>query len=459
MKRLESMATGDTVTAKIDCREPKPGRTRVFRGSAGRVVFFHRDEDPEGVNRIHASVPGLTVEVLPSKGFSVGQTWKDDRPVFWKPPIGLCDPGRLDLHSPEVAVAGEPSPGFSFLKTFSGGIELYGLRNWGMPFRDPENGGLHPLHGETSNIPVEHCEVSIGRDKVAMTGVFIYRDMPLSSSSGGSDGSPEGGGQVPGGKPQDAGGGQAGDPDSQPWYRQGKELFRVERQVVLEWQGPRLRINDTITHVGTGERVPDWGYHITFHPGSGSRILVPSRSVANRSGQPVPADFEQWSPAPDPAVREEQGMIHKGLQILDADSDDRTSLEPARKSVQTGDTDQEMSRALILREDTPAVRVTFPAAPYFQTWLCRGGAFSREFTWASDGEPLFRKPWDGIGIEIGSSALDHDGNTDPDVPAEKTLQPGTSRVISLHIDFPENEELERDILEIQRYNTDRSLKK
>lgn len=412
MRSCGAMATGDTVTARIDCRELETGRTRVFRGTAGRVTLLHREGDPESVNRIHASVPGLTVEVLPSKGFSIGQAWQDETPVFWEPPIGLCDPERLDLHSAEVAIEGEPAPGFTFLKTFSGGIELYGLRNWGMPFRDPGTGVLHPLHGETSSIPVDICEVSIGPDEVILTGVFVYRDMPLSSSPGESAG---------------------------PWYMQGEELFRVERQVVLERQGPRLRLNDRITNVSLQERLPDWGYHITFHPGSASSILVPSRSVENRSGGPVPADFERWLPAPDPAVREERGMIHKGLQVTDG----------------TGG----ISRAMIIRKDDPAVRVSFPAAPYFQTWICRGGANSREFTWASDGKPLFQKPWDGIGIELGSSALDHDGNTDPDVAQEEPLSPGASRVIRLRVDFPAGEALDREILDIGHYTSSRNLKK
>ncbi len=46
---------------------------------------------------------------------------------------------------------------------------------------------------------------------------------------------------------------------------------------------------------------------------------------------------------------------------------------------------------------------------------------------------VFKRNWDGQGIEIGSSALDHDGNVDPEVPETRALEPGES--LEIAIDF------------------------
>ena len=67
--------------------------------------------------------------------------------------------------------------------------------------------------------------------------------------------------------------------------------------------------------------------------------------------------------------------------------------------------------------------------------MCNGGAFSSEFTLAKTGEPLFTKNWDGMGIEIGASALDHDENTDPAVPVANPLQPNEKFTNLTQLDF------------------------
>lgn len=46
---------------------------------------------------------------------------------------------------------------------------------------------------------------------------------------------------------------------------------------------------------------------------------------------------------------------------------------------------------------------------------------------------LLEKNWDGFGIEIGSSALDHDGNTDRTVSYIPTLKPGEKKVLELEL--------------------------
>jgi hypothetical protein len=78
--------------------------------------------------------------------------------------------------------------------------------------------------------------------------------------------------------------------------------------------------------------------------------------------------------------------------------------------------------------------ISVPPSPYFQTWFCNGGKGSKEFT-DRNGESILMKNWDGMGLEIGSSALDHDGNIDKTVSYEPDLNPGTHRTIRLKIEW------------------------
>ncbi len=100
-----------------------------------------------------------------------------------------------------------------------------------------------------------------------------------------------------------------------------------------------------------------------------------------------------------------------------------------------------MAYSILIHPDQTGLKVSFPLSPYFQTWYCNGGENSNEFTRVSDGKPLFEKNWDGIGIEFGSSALDHNGNTDQSIPEQALLQPGSSIIIPLSIDFVKGNEL------------------
>ncbi|MBN1143361.1 MAG: hypothetical protein JXA72_03020, partial [Bacteroidales bacterium] len=79
--------------------------------------------------------------------------------------------------------------------------------------------------------------------------------------------------------------------------------------------------------------------------------------------------------------------------------------------------------------------LSFPPSPYFQTWFCNGGANSDEFTFTDNNLPVLTKNWDGQGIEIGSSPLDHDGNIDRSVEYEEILQPGQVFENEIRIDI------------------------
>ena len=386
---------------RLNCKDLESNKSPTIAGSGSSVSLVHKSGDPPAVNRIIASVSGIEVELLPSKGFSVGQVYLYGRPVFWNPPIGICDPYTLDLFSKEVAINGTPAPGFTFLKTFCGGIEFYGLRNWGMPAFDKRKEFLHPLHGETSNIPVDFCDVEIYNGEIILSTSFVYRDIPHEPSG--------------------------------TWYLQGPELFEVERRVVIRKENPRLQLIDRVTNISQEPLKPDWGYHITFFPSDGSRLLVPSASAENRSGEKVPENFDRWSPAKNNEIRKETGIIQKGMKTHPSDFGN-------------------LRYVLVIHPHLKGIKASFPPSLYFQTWFCKGGANSKEFIRVSDGKPLFSRNWDGMGIEFGSSALDHDGNTDQLVPKPGFLDPGSSIEIPLLLDFIEGNELQELSDEIQKNN-------
>jgi hypothetical protein len=72
----------------------------------------------------------------------------------------------------------------------------------------------------------------------------------------------------------------------------------------------------------------------------------------------------------------------------------------------------------LIYPDGSRLEVSTTPSPYFQTWFCNGGKGSGEFT-DSNGKSLLRRNWDGMGIEIGSSPLDHNGNIDETVDYDR----------------------------------------
>ncbi len=351
--------------------------------------IFHNENDPDTANRIKVSSQLVEVEILPSKGFSLGQAWVEGKPLFWEAPIGLPDTETIDLWSDEVCINGKPAPGFTFLKTLVAGIELYGLKNWGMPVTS--NGLLHPLHGETSNIPVGEVqfEVEYG-NKCVVEASFLYRsfegDLHL------------------------------------PWYERGAALFKVTRKVVLFKGSKEILIADTIENISNQVLAPDWGYHVTFRPEEGAKYLVPSKFVQQRNGNPVSCGFETWHQAEHQNIRTETGIIHK--ELLTSKSDDGSNIVTS----------------LLVYPNNTGIAVSVPSVPYFQTWFCHGGKNSKEFTFQNN-ESLLKKNWDGMGIEFGSSPLDHNGNLDATVMYEPSIKPGEIKSITIKIENIEKDKL------------------
>lgn len=341
------------------------------------------------------AVSGQTLlHCFPTKGLSIGQLWHNRQPVFWEAPIGLIPPGQFNPLHEDICIKGKVAPGFSFLQTFSGGIELYGLKNWGMP-RTDQDGKLLPLHGETSNIPVKEIELWLDNQDLIIVGTFEYRSF-------------------------------IGD-ETKPWYERGEVLYTVTRTIRLSKAG-KMEVSDSIENKTADTLSPDWGYHITFHAELGAKLLVPSQSAEMRGRQSLPADIETWKPAIREQLRTETGIIHKGLKINDQDG-------------------RQLNDVLVTYSNGKGIWVTFSPSPYFQTWFCNGGANSDEFTY-TNGEPVFKKPWNGIGIEIGASALDHDGRTDSSVAINPVLLPGQAVKLVIGVEVLDHDktlEVEKEI--------------
>jgi hypothetical protein len=383
----------------------KPNRklikTETYDSEGCSIHLFHKSEDGNRANRLMICDGLNKYEFLPSKGLSVGKVAVNGQSLLWEQPSDLYNPQKVDLRSNAIHINGNPAEGFMYIATFCAGVELLGLSNWGMPVRKAETGRLEILHGEAASIPVDIVSINLNPASISLEASFDFRSFK---------------GFI-----------------LLPWYKRGKKLFRVTRKVVINRLSGFIDISDSFQNVSGIVLIPEWGYHVTFRPEPGARYLVPSRNAQCRGGGEPPEGYTVWQPSGDDSQRIENGIIFKDLKY------DINGTEKCCTS-------------LLVYPDGRAICVISPLAPYFQTWFCSGGAGSKEFTW-ENGQPVLKRNWDGIGIEFGSNALDHDNNTDPAVPPEMSLNPGEIRTISFGFGIiPQSE---AGILEksITRYNT------
>lgn len=357
----------------FNCRNLAANLVNELEENGFRILVYHAESDPNSANRLKVSSDSVVLELLSSKGFSLAQAWINGQAIFWEAPISLCDTENLDLWSDEIKINGNPALGFTFLKTLVAGIELYGLKNWGMPVTI--DGQLHPLHGETSNIPVNEVQFTVENENTCtIESSFIYRTF-------------------------------RGD-EKLPWYKRGEVLFKVTKKIVLTKGTLEFSLEDTIENISNTEQTPDWGYHITFKPEEGAVLKVPSKRFHERNDNPFPDDIETWHKAEIELVRTETGIVHKELR------------------------NESGVASVLTYPNQTSIEVTVPASPYFQTWFCNGGRGSLEFT-DRNNQSILKKNWDGMGIEFGSSALDHNGNVDETVDYYPKLKPGEKKVIRM----------------------------
>jgi len=111
----------DSRIHSLNCRQLSENVTNHIQHNDFAVSLTHRSGEPEGVNRITLTHKALSVELLPSKGLSIGEAFYQNRPIFWDPPVELVDPDTLVLASDEVWRDRQPAPGMVFIKTYMGG--------------------------------------------------------------------------------------------------------------------------------------------------------------------------------------------------------------------------------------------------------------------------------------------------------------------------------------------------
>lgn len=399
------------ITEGIECSGVLKERRQIEDENEFRLELLHHPRDAREVNRIRVTGNKLSVELLPSKGLAIGEASFDGNPFFWEPPLdGLPDPLELDPDR-SLLINGEPVEGIGFLEGFTGGIEMLGLLNWGMPFRNEETGRLLPLHGDVSLIPVPAVTAHIFEGGVLIEGNLEIRD--------------------PGSAEERQG----------PWYKRGKIVYKLSRRILIDRGTAGFYIVDSILNVSSADAKPDWGYHVQLRPEIGARFLVPSREIHPRGGEELPGDFEIWKVQEDPGPRIERGYIHRRLlrqEGLLGGSPGITSL--------------------LSYPDGRGIAVTLPPSPFVLSWFSSGGEDATEFMApGGDGNPprkIYSGPWNGVGPEIGASALDHDGMEDRSITA-RLLSPGEKLELSMKLEMLGHEESSRLRENIRQYQKER----
>ncbi len=352
-------------------RELRSGSLRTVRLADSTVEITRAAHDGPRVRRLVLTMPcDVRVELLPTKGLSVGEFRVGGRHVFWDPPFDrIIDPDELDL-SGMMLINGEKLPGFRWVENFTGGVELLGLRNWGMPTVDPRSGELLPIHGTASNIPVSGVVCEVTGASATVRARFTMRDGRSRRGEG-----------------------------PRCWYERGNPLWEIARTITVRCDPEvSMTILDTITNRSDKPCSPDWGYHVQFRAEDGARLVIPSEVTTVRRGGKVPADFDVWRRGERAGPRRERGYLHKGCPLNKC---------AALGSVVSGE---------VLYRDGARTTFLIPAAPYVQSWFSSGGSGADEFALPEDPNADFmKKPWNGFGPEIGASALDHDGDVDPSV--------------------------------------------
>ena len=394
----------------INCIDLEKNATDKFTLGPFSVEIKNLPGEPSNANRIWIGNGQFKLELLPSKGLSVGQTYYYNTPLFWEPPIGLPNPENVNLNADRIHINGKPARGFDYLETFMGGIEFYGMKNWGMP--RIEKGTVYPLHGETSNIPVKELDIQYNNQKLTASGKYLYRNYN---------------GTV--------------NPDATttaPWYDMGTPLYEITQQISISSTGNTITLITVMKNISEKQQSPSCGYHITFYAEDNASLHVPAKTIEARGGGKIPDDYDMWAPAKDSGVREEYGIIFKELN----------------KHFDEG---QYYVQSLVQYPDERGIEVVVPDMPYTQSWICSGGRNTTEFTYPN-GQPVFAKNWDGIGLEVGSDALDHDGNIDTTSEYKSTIMPGESMALTITITPLDKTEANLLKNKFLQFNKDRIIK-
>lgn len=378
-----------------------------------QLAITKAPNDAENTCRLWLKAGELSVELLPSKGLSIGQAFYGTQAFFWEPPIsGLSNPDTVDFFAP-LMIAGKQTIYRAWAGYFMGGVEMLGLKNWGLPESD-EFGHMLPLHGEVSNLASAWFKVDVYEH-----GVEVTAHIPVYYAEA--------------------------EHQTREFY---KHFFTVVKKICVVKGQPSIYLVDQIINELPRPQKPSWGYHVQLRVEPECRYLIPSKQVAMRGGKPLPEDHETYRYAQDPSVREEYGFIHKSLKT-------HQELPLGIRGVDT----------LMRYKDGSGIKVTLPHTAYLQTWMSSGGFDEKGFgnksslVWpATSTQPardILSAGWNGYGPEIGSSALDHDGNIDPEA-THPLLAPQERVVIPMIFSLLDAQAAESLAMTITKFNQQRN---
>lgn len=211
---------------------PKDWRDRVGHvAQVARIDHFVRDDGPARGNRVLRVVSGggLEFEVLPDRGFDIGQASFLGMPLAWMGPAGW-----------QSGIS--PNIGTEWLRGFGGGLlTTCGMDSFGPPSAD--GGREHGLHGPISAQRAEVTQTVCNENGLTLSGTL--RQAGLFA-----------------------------------------ENLRLDRTISVPLCGTHLDLCDTVTNDG----VEGEGHMILWHCNFGWPLLDDGAVVEGPQGEPAPRD-------------------------------------------------------------------------------------------------------------------------------------------------------------------------
>lgn len=399
-------------SAKFNLKILNSNEEKTFEKMGFMIKIYHDINDAENVKRISIKHKDMNITLLPSKGLSILEAYNKETPFFWEPPmIGLPDPDDFNPLE-KIYLSGVLTEGYGWLLQFTGGVEMLGLENWGMPKTDFETGIVMPMHGTASLIPIGSVEVKISKDRAEIIGEFEVRKFRKI--------------------------------EKKPWYENGDILYKITKRVIIIPEIGSLILKDTITNKSKETLSPEWGYHVQMKAEPGAEYLIPSKKMKRIGDISLTEDAEIWYNSKCKNVREQTMNRHEKLRITD-------NVLKGERSIET----------LLKYADGHAIKAIIPACSWFASWFSAGGENGQEWCiqdkLGNCGPSIMKKSYDGIGPEFGNCDLFGEEDEEKEFK-ELPLKPEESvDIITAFEMLFDTEKIITIRDEIKSYNIDRKI--
>ncbi len=398
-------------TFTLDCSIDENNKGISIEHSGYALRLYHDSKDAANVKRLSLSNENMRIELLPSKGLSITEAFCRAQSYFWHPPLtSLPDPDAFNP-SDTIYLNGERTEGYGWIRQFTAGVEMLGLKNWGLPRENPESREIMPMHGTASLIPVKTVNVKLAEHYAEISGAFLFRE-----GSGSED---------------------------VPWYSRGKIIFEVVKKIIIQNNGKKVIVKDRIINRSTEKHKADWGYHVQLRPAEGAEYFVPSRKMRNSEKTSASYNHEIWHPSREPGIREQTMNIHKNLLIKEGALGKENGID-----------------TLLKYPDGHAILAVIPPAPWIGTWISAGGKGGKEWCYgtADKGHPvsIMENDYDGIGPEFGQSDLFHH-DEEEDRFRNADLEPGQRIDIMMIFRMLTSKQARSYEREIREYSKNRDI--